>query len=89
MTSLPGHTLQLATQIDGMGKVRITLECACRRLFAAGLFPVDDPLHRQTIRDEGWTAAQAHLNEERGTNSAEPAPPRAKPLCADGSCNPS
>ena len=73
MTSLPGHTLQLATQTDGMGNVRITLECQCRRIFAAGLFAVDDPLHRQTVRDAGWKDAQAHLNEERGPQPVEAA----------------
>lgn len=67
MLRIPGHTILLATKESGR-VCEITLECTCGRIFARGLFAVDDALHRGTVCDDGHKGALQHL---WGTRSAE------------------
>ena len=63
MKCLPGHTLFLGVQAQAFppGGGRLTLECACGTVLHSGLFVVDDPLHRETIRRDGRAFYPAHV----------------------------
>jgi hypothetical protein len=63
MLAIPGHTIFLATR-EQWPACCITLECTCGKVLHAAEFVVDDPNHRQIVRDDGHAKAVEHLQKE-------------------------